>query len=375
MTTTRAAPRIEVIDERADLMGLAAEWDELLDDSSAPNVFLTWTWVSSWLETLGSHHQLLVVTARDTSDGRLVGVAPLAIETRAIRPLPVHRVLVMIGSRQAAPDHLDLILRRGHEHVAEALWSAISGGGWHLIDLNGLRMGSHLARLVSQRSGRAPLSIRATPCPYLELPAAWDHFHRGLGRNLRQNLGRYRRKLDREAGAPVIERAVSDPAEAEATVLDLAELHRRSRAAGSDATAFHDDGMVEFHRLVASRFAAEGKLRMHRLDVGDRVAAIIYCFRHGDVVSFYQTGYDAEFGRYGPGRRIMAAAIRAAIEEGAGEFDLLRGDELHKSRWGASVRHDQRLVVPFGMRGRLIHAAMRTVWAVRAARKRWPGDR
>lgn len=375
MTTTRSTPLVDVIEDGTSLRELASEWDDLLGASSVPNVFLTWTWISSWMETLGSRHRLLTVTARDPSDRRLVGVAPLAIETRTIPPLPAHRALVMIGSRPAASDHLDLILRRGHEHVAESLWSAVlRTGGWHLIDLDGLRPDSHLADLAGRRLGHSSHSIRTSPCPYLELPVSWDGYARTLGRNLRQNLGRYGRKLDREADKPVVERMVSEPGDAEATVLDLAELHRRSRAAGNGATAFHHDGMVEFHRLVASRFATEGKLRMHRLDVGDRAAAIIYCFRHGDVVSFYQTGFDPELSRYGPGRRIMATAIRSAIEEGATEFDFLRGNEEHKTRWRVAVRYDQRLVVSSGTRGRLVHTAMRAGWAARAARIRWLGD-
>lgn len=375
MTKTPYTPLVDVVEDRSDLRGLASEWEELLAASSASTVFLAWSWVSLWLETLGSRHRLLAVTARDPSDRRLVGIAPLAIETRTIPPLPVHRALVMFGSRPAAADHLDLILRRGHEHVAEALWSVVlRTGGWDVIDLDGLRPDAHLAGVVSRRIGRAPHSVRVSPCPYLELPTSWDEYAGSLGGNLRQNLGRYRRKLEREAGAPVVERMVSDPGDAESTILDLAELHRRSRAAGKEATAFHDDGMVEFHRRVAARFAAEGKLRMHRLDVGGRAAAIIYCFRHDDVVSFYQTGFDPELGHYGPGRHVMATAIRSAIEEGATEFDFLRGDERHKARWQAAVRNDQRLVAASGMRGRLVHTAMRAGWAARAARSRWLDD-
>lgn len=372
MTTTRCSPIVEVVQERPRLADLANEWDELLEASYAPNIFLTWTWVSSWLETLGSRHQLLVTTARDPSDGRLVGVAPLVIETRASPPLPTHRALVMIGSRPAAPDHLDLMLRRGHAHVADGLWSAAARrGGWHLVDLDGLRPDSHVAAQMARSAWGAHCSSRPSPCPYLPLPASWDDFLAALGRNLRQNLGRYARKLDREAGARVVERMVSEPGEAEASIVDLAELHRRSRAAGRSNLAFRHPGMVEFHRRVASRFAAEGKLRMHRLEVGGRVAAIVYCFRHGDVVSFYQTGFDPDLRQYGPGRRIMAAAIRSAIEEGAAEFDFLRGDEPHKSRWGALVRCDQRLVSPAGGRGHFVHAAMRAGWAMRTAERRW----
>lgn len=364
MIKARYTPIVDVVETPERLAALEPEWDELLDASDAPTIFLTWTWVSTWLETLGRDHRPLVVTARDPSDGSLVGMAPLAIENRKRLPLPPHRALVMIGAHQAAADHLDLVVRTGHIHVAEALWSAARHtGDWHLLDLDGLRPGSHLAGYALRTS--EPISNRSSPCPYITLPGSWEDFRAGLGRNLRQNLGRYARKLDREASGEVRETLVSGPGAAEAAVVDLAALHRRSWAATGEATTFLDPGMVEFHRLLAPRLDRDGRLRLHRLDVGDRVAAIIYCFRHGDVMSFYQTGYDPELSRYGPGRRLMAAAIRSAIEEGAKEFDLLRGDEDHKRRWSTAVRIDRRIVSGNGLRGRVVHGAMRAGWAVR----------
>ena len=104
---------------------------------------------------------------------------------------------------------------------------------------------------------------------------------------------------------------------------------------------------------------AAGRLRLHRLDVGGRMIAGISCFRHDDTVSFYVTAYDPAYSRYGPGRRIMAAAVRSAIEEGAHRFDFLRGDETYKEAWGAVPADDERIRFPVSGRARLARQAKR----------------
>jgi CelD/BcsL family acetyltransferase involved in cellulose biosynthesis len=128
--------------------------------------------------------------------------------------------------------------------------------------------------------------------------------------------------------------------------------------------------MTAFHQRVAGEFLRRGRLRLHRLDVGGEPIAVIYCFRYGDVVSFYQTGYDARYGRYGPGRRIMAHAVASAIDEGARVFDFLRGDEPYKKGWGAESRHDDRILMPTSARGRAILAARGAVRLMRRLRRR-----
>ena len=40
----------------------------------------------------------------------------------------------------------------------------------------------------------------------------------------------------------------------------------------------------------------------------------------------------------------MAHAIREAIDEGAGVFDMLRGDEKYKRDWSTTPRDDLRLL-------------------------------
>ena len=370
MTAIDRRPVIDFVTDDAALAALRPEWDELLADADGASIFLTHSWIDAWRNTVGSNVELLVGVARQASDGRLIGVAPFCVGSRKIGPAPV-RVLRMAGSGIAASDHLDLIVRHGHPHAAAALWSgAITRRDWDLVDLDGLRPNSHLARVVLRRAGDRSRFVTTNPCPVLELPETWEEYEASLRGSLRSNLGRYSRKLDRDTAGPVVERLVLDPAEAAETVERLAGVHQQIRTGRGDAGSFADPRMIAFHREAALRFLQAGRLRLHRLDVDGQMAAAISCFRHGDTVSFYTTGYDPALARYGPGRRIMAAAIRSAIDEGARRFDFLRGDEAYKRDWGATEAYDDRIRMPMGPRGNLLHEAAAMARRVRNGLRR-----
>ncbi|MCP3858508.1 MAG: hypothetical protein GY704_02550, partial [Phycisphaeraceae bacterium] len=125
MSAAPDRPVVTLIDE-SSFAKLGDEWDDLLANSVAPTVFLTWAWVSSWRGTVGRDRQILVATARRRTDGLLLGVAPMTIERRTDGRVLRYRALQFIGGHATAADHLDLIVRTGHEDVAAPLWAAIT---------------------------------------------------------------------------------------------------------------------------------------------------------------------------------------------------------------------------------------------------------
>lgn len=346
-------PVLERVD-RAELAAVAGEWDALVARSHAPGVFLSWAWVSAWLDTLGAEADLEIVVARDAADGRLVGAAPFFVERRTRAGIR-HRVLRIVGSGPAAPDHLDMpVAVDAPAATAPALWEHLQRERrWDLIDLDGVASGGIIDRLALRRSGDREGAERIA-APYLPLANTWEETARRFGAGHRQNIGRYRRKLDREAGAAVKEWMVADRAAITETITRLGDLHQQVQVAAGHRGAFATPAMRSFHETVAHRMHDAGRLRLWRLDVDDDPIAVIECFRFGGVVAFYTTGYDPAWARFGPGRRIMAAAIAGAIDEGADEFDFLRGDESYKESWGTDIRHDLRIIRPAGSRGRLL---------------------
>ena len=377
-SASAAVPFLEDVADDAAFEALAPEWDRLLAESSAVSPFLTWAWVSAWRHTLGAGHSLAVVAARHPGDGSLLGLAPFAAEERRAPGGLRYRALVFLGSGPAAPDHLDLIVRQEWEAaVAAPLWGAVLRRARpDLADLDGVQAGGLLEALTLRRRADRRRFAEAIPGPYLPLPPTWEEYEAALGRNLRQNLRRYARRLDEEAPGPVTRRLVVRPEDVDPTLDDLARLHQQVRRSRGQAGAFRSPELTAFHHLAARRLLEAGRLRLHRLDVGGRAVAVIYCIRQRDVVSFYTTGYDAEYARFGPGRDLMAHAIGAAIAEGATEFDFLRGDEPYKDHWGARLRHDWRVLLPTGTRGRILlggRALLRPARRAAAALRR-PGQ-
>lgn len=362
--TIRHLPVIERLDHTA-LASLGPEWNELLAASSVTSPFLTWAWVSAWLDTLGSKADLEVHVARDADDGHLLGIAPFHVVATRRAGIPV-RELRLIPGGSTAPDHLDLIVRASAgSPVAHALWAAVERSGrWDLLDLDGAAEGGHLDRLALRRDRDLPERI---PVPYLPLVEDWDEVSARFSKSHRQNIGRYSRKLDAEAGAPVTERMIADHPDLDTTLDRLVEMHQAIRTSKGDRGLFADDETTRFLRTAAHRLLDAGRLRMWRLDVGDDAIAVIWCMRAFDTVAFYTTGFDAAWGKYGPGRRIMARAIQSAAAEGASEFDFLRGDEAYKQAWGTEIRYESRIRRPASTRGRMLWAARSAAHRIRRA--------
>ena len=350
---SRPAPVLERID-RTRLAAIGPEWDALVASSPSGGPFLTSAWMGAWLATLGGDADLEVVTARDADDGGLIAAAPFFVEPR-VRAGVRHRVLRLIGSGPAAPDHLDLpVAHHAPPDTAAAVWAALQRQRrWDLIDLDGVAADGALAGLLVRRAtDRGRVERIATP--FLRLGATWDETEAGLDGALRNTLIRQRRRLAREGGNSVTERMIVTPADLEETMTRLERLHQAVRTDAGQRGAFGTPILAAFQREVARRMLASGRLRLWRLDVGGDTIAAIECFRHGDIVSFYTTGYDKAWQRFGPGSRVMAVAVSGAIAEGATGFDFLRGNEPYKQSWGAAARYDLRIVQPASRLGRAL---------------------
>ena len=103
--------------------------------------------------------------------------------------------------------------------------------------------------------------------------------------------------------------------------------------------------MRAFHRDFAAAALERGWLRLWLVEVEGRAVAAWYGWRLGPVYSYYQAGFDPDWGDASVGLVLLAHTVRAAIEEGAGEYDLLLGDEPYKARFADSEREVETLVL------------------------------
>jgi CelD/BcsL family acetyltransferase involved in cellulose biosynthesis len=150
-----------------------------------------------------------------------------------------------------------------------------------------------------------------------------------------QNLRYYRRRAER-AGTLRFETAVPD--RVLLLLENLVRLHGARWTAKGESGVLADATTGQFHGYASLALAAAGLLRLHALHFNDRIVAVLYGMQAKGRAYYYLSGYDPEFSHLGLGTLIVGHAIDTATQDGAQEFDFLRGAEPYKYRWGAQDR-------------------------------------
>jgi CelD/BcsL family acetyltransferase involved in cellulose biosynthesis len=353
----RPASSVETIVERVqgddEFTALAGEWQQLLANSQADTLFLTWEWLFTWWKHFGSKRQLHLISVR-SEDRTLIALVPLALRPRQPARLLPFRSLEFLGTGIAGSDYLDIIVRNGQEdRVTKALADYLARYGC-ILELRQLPSQSTQTPRLADKLAERGWHVRHTTtdvCPYVDLRGyRWDSYLAGLGASHRQNVRRRLRNLHRNYKV-TLERAETESGRQRAFDT-LMSLHYKRWANRRSSDALDDPQLVAFHDEF-SRIALErGWLRLYTLNLDGQPAASLYGFMHHNSFLFYQSGFDTAYGSFSVGLAMLALAIQAAMAEGAVEFDLLHGDETYKFLWTQRSRRIVRLdAYPGGVRG------------------------
>ncbi len=349
---------VERIEDLEGFQRLREAWGELLTDSSAAVVFLTWEWLFAWWKHLSGGRRLFILVVRRSRE--IIAIAPLAARRRGFTRLLALPRLEFLGSGNVGSDYLDLIVRRGHEETAIQALSEHLDRAHITVELGRVRKEACIARDLAGRLQRRgwSLSDAATEvCPFIRLSGhSWDSYLESLGPRHRYNFRRRLRNLSarfdvrmQQAGSPGARGRALD---------SLVAMHNLRWRERGGSNALHTPALVSFHREVVGWTSERGWLRLLILSLNDRPAATLYGFVYRRVFSFYQAGFDLEHRKDSVGLVTLGLAIKSAIEEGAEEFDLLHGSEPYKFHWAREVRALERLeLYPPHARGALSRGA------------------
>jgi hypothetical protein len=73
--------RVELVKDEKSFLHLQGEWNNLLTNSTANNIFLTWEWISTWWKIYKENFELYLITVRD-KEANLVGIGPFKVTKR-----------------------------------------------------------------------------------------------------------------------------------------------------------------------------------------------------------------------------------------------------------------------------------------------------
>jgi CelD/BcsL family acetyltransferase involved in cellulose biosynthesis len=319
------------ITSAACLEQLRAEWESLWEAAPDAGPFQHPDWLIPWWSHLGAG-ELRTLGVRE--GGRLTALAPLYTYKP---PDTRRRQIALLGN--GVSDTLNVIASQDREPLRKIISRLLETSDWDDCDFRDLPMSSPL--LVDWSSHPRELS-EDTPCAVLEIGGAQRHVDSSISRNLLASL-RYSLRRAEALGPVRIERAI--PENLTTMLESLFGLHESRWSARGESGVLSRQAVQSFHCEVAARFLMRGWLRLFLLHIGPRTAAVSYGFHVRGRSYFYIGGFDPTFARYSPGSLLLWHVIRSAADEGAREFDFLRGSETYKRRWGARERPQIRMQI------------------------------
>lgn len=342
-------------------------WNDLLRASAADNPFLTWEWLHTWWTQLGEQRGLHLVVIR--SGEQIVAIAPFRVVNG---PLAWFSRVEFLGTGYAGSDYLDVIARRGYEEAAAAALADHLTSSRLALRLQHVRPDATVilaARQLERTGWSCTVSADGT-CPVITLDGhTWDSYLATLGSSHRANVRRRLRALEQKFDVR-FERAANE-SERRELLQRLAEFHGRRWSDRGGSTAFLTPSVRAFQDEATRRAFARGALRMYALRLDGELAGVMYGFSHGGRFYFYQHGFDERFKDHSVGLALMALTIRAALEEGAREFDMLWGVEPYKFLWARDSRPLQRIeLFPVHLGGTIHRRAITARRGVRTLARR-----
>lgn len=331
---------------------LRDRWSRLVERDPDATVFHTPDYLETWLSELGRSTAAQVRTVH--RDGSLIGVVPEARE-REGSPRGPRRVIRFLGGLEVT-DYLGPVSAPGdRDTVARAYLDTLAEDrDWDELIAGGLPLDSGWIEHLTEHAEHHGLHVGERSdedvCPWVDLSGGYDEYLGRLSAKQRQEQHRKLRKLAREVG-PVDLREVParEVPERLGVFLEMAggtPVDEGPEARVSEKTRFFNkDEMRSFFVALARSLAGRGGFRLHLLDVAGSPGAAAVSLVWDRHWGLYNTAFEEVLGSFAPGMVLITALIREAAEEGHEVFDLLRGDEPYKYRFGATDRILGRIIV------------------------------
>jgi len=343
---------MQCIEDPREFADLRDEWDELLAASPANCLFLTWEWLYTWWKHLSGRRRLHLLVMRDGRE--LTAIAPLAQRPPVLRRLLLFPALEFLGTETVGSDYLDVIVRLGRVQEACAALAMAWADAPLALEFAYVHRTSSFTTTLARRLGQQGWTIQDSAInvsPVIDLTGhSWESYLASLGSAHRYNFQRRLRNLKKRYDVRLdLIQTEAERCEALEALVALHTLRWQDRG-GSET--FGSAGLLSFYDEVSQLALRRGWLRLFVLRLDGRTAAVLLGYRYGRTFSFYQSGFDPSFAKESVGLVTMGLTIRHALEEGAAEYDLLRGAEPYKFLWARRVHELGRLqMFAPGMRG------------------------
>jgi len=325
--------RIEIADLN-DIPRMREAWNELVLKMEYPSFFMTWEWITMWMEFFGHDYKISIYLGYEND--KLSVIFPLARKRMRLEDgfLKVN-VATLCGALELFPDHLDLICDKGRTSCVEIflahVFDDLLKNTTDIIFLPFLNEQGLLSKWIKDKCPRKKTLTSSLEAPYVILENEANHTSTKNNR-----IKRYRKQLIDRKGVTVKKIVKRD--DLDAVIDSLFDLHfARSQEKGIQST-FVSSRIASFHKNLAKCIKDSGWFRLYLLEHQDKIICALYGFLFNNSFYAYQSGFDPSWSKYSPGSVIIHIALEDLREEKVRDFDFLGGKSSYKQYWSETTR-------------------------------------
>ncbi|MCW3068969.1 MAG: cellulose biosynthesis (CelD)-like protein [Solirubrobacterales bacterium] len=321
---------VEVIEDVSAAQALAPAWDELAVACSLP--LCSPGWMLAWWKHLApSGGQLRIIAVRDGS--QLVALAPWFVQSGESGRTDMR----FLGAEMS--DRVDVLCRPGSEPAAaRALRETLAAiePRPDLVAFEAVPVSSawtrRLAGGVSGRLRFARYRNSAYPAPAVDLPSGTpEEWLAGRSSNFRGQMGRLRRRLEKQGGTV---RQIRDASEVPGALTTLLALHA-SRWEGRAESGLVKPGVSELLGEAATALGPD-RLRLWAAEIDGELISVQLFLAAGTEVKYWNGGWSEDHADVKPSMLTILAALEEAISRGEKRLDLGVGTHAYKLRFANS---------------------------------------
>ena len=329
-----------------DINRLENDW-LALEYVSNCSFFLSWLWISTWIETYQPELKILRAYYND----EMVAIATLVLNKQRrywfLNSKTLHlnqtgdqekdQIWIEYNGFLAKERHLDNVTTSGIKFLIETLdlWDEMIVGA----------ITDHQATLLENGGNLMRHNLWHAPCYGVDLKAIRSYnrdYLSTLSRNTRYQIQRSI-KLYEQSGSLKIETADSTN-NAIRYFNEMGPLHIARWGTGCGESGFANPHFILFHENLIRKCWEIGAVELLRLRQGDQVIARFYNFIYRKRVYFYLSGLVSENnGKLKPGLTGHSLCIQKYINEGLDFYDFMGGGERYKKN--LAEKHQQLVKV------------------------------
>lgn len=329
----------------ARFAAIAGDWDTLAAEHPTP--FLLSAWILAWWRALAGPRGLRVAVL--WRDGQVAAGLPL-VDGRRRWEAPVRFALpplfAMLAVDAAARERL----------AAEVLGAAPAEVHLRALHLDDPTFDSLSAVAGAARWRTLPESM--DPELVTETTGSVEDYRAGLSSKVRSEVGRLRRKAEREHAVEVA--ALAEPHDLESQWHAVLGLEAAGWKGRNGTAVLQRPDIEAFFAELTRELHAAGALRLSELTLDGGLAAVAMSIVHRERVFTLKVAYDERHRKLGPGFVLLMAIIERCFELGLSAYEFSGPEEEYERRFSNAERPRSGLrIYSPGVAGRSAHAYRR----------------